>query len=426
VHVLYLHQYFATRAGVTGTRSYEFSKYLLSRGHKVTMITSGRRNVPEMTVPTGHDSIEVDIDGIRVVPIAAGYNNPLEGTGMSGLQRMGEFSAFARLATKVGRTLPRPDIVFATHTPLTIGLPGMKLARHFGVPFIFEVRDVWPDALINIGALTNPIAIWWMRRLAKRIYAASDHIVALSPGMKEGVVRAGVAPEKVTVIPNGCDLTLFRPDVDGTAARERLGLGDRFAALYFGAMGRANGLDYVLDAARILKDRGKTNIAIVLHGDGGERTRLKDRVAVEKLDNVVFSDIVPDKAAVAEIVAAANVCMTIYAKTTLETGWSPNKMFDALAAGRPVLINVPGWLRETIEGNGCGRFVDPERPDALAQVIAELTEDAAAVATMGQAARCLAENEFDRRDLASALSRILEDATEPRRGTKAPYFSQTT
>ena len=145
MHVLYLHQYFATRAGVTGTRSYEFSKYLLSRGHKVTMITSGRRNVPEMTVAPGRDSIEVDVEGIHVVPIAAAYNNPLEGTGMSGIQRMGEFSAFARLATKVGRRLPRPDIVFATHTPLTIGLPGMKLARHFGVPFVFEVRDVWPD-----------------------------------------------------------------------------------------------------------------------------------------------------------------------------------------------------------------------------------------------------------------------------------------
>lgn len=415
MHVLYLHQYFATRAGVTGTRSYEFSKYLLSRGHQVTMITSGRRNVPEMTVPPGRDSIEVDVEGIHVVPIAAAYNNPLEGTGMSGLQRMGQFSAFARLATKVGRKLPRPDIVFATHTPLTIGLPGMKLARHFGVPFVFEVRDVWPDALINIGALTNPIAIWWMRRLAKRIYAAADHIVALSPGMMEGVVSAGVEPEKVTVIPNGCDLQLFRPDVDGAAARRRLGLGQRFTALYFGAMGRANGLDYVLDAAHILKGRGQTNIAIVLHGDGGERARLKERVAAEKLDSVVFSDIVPDKAAVAEIVAAAEVCMTIYAKTTFETGWSPNKMFDALAAGRPVLINVPGWLRDTIEGNGCGRFVDPQRPESLANEITGLANDASARAEMGRQARALAEREFARDILAARLEQIFLASIAARR-----------
>lgn len=411
MHVLYLHQYFATRAGVTGTRSYEFSKYLLAHGHRVTMITSGRRNVSEMTVPPGRESIEVDVEGIHVVPIAAAYNNPLEGTGMSGIQRMGQFSAFASLATKVGRRLPRPDIVFATHTPLTIGLPGMKLARYFGVPFVFEVRDVWPDALVNIGALTNPIAIWWMRRLARRIYTAADHIVALSPGMREGVVGAGVAPEKVTVIPNGCDLQLFRPDVDGSAARERLGLGDRFTALYFGAMGRANGLDYCIDAARILKDRGQSHIVIVLHGDGGERLRLKQRASDERLDNVVFSDIVPDKAAVAEIVAAADVCMTIYAKTTLETGWSPNKMFDALAAGRPVLINVPGWLRETIEGNRAGRFVDPQRPESLADTLQDLSRDLPACKQMSLTARALAAQEFDRENLAQRLLGIFESLT---------------
>ena len=180
-------------------------------------------------------------------------------------------------------------------------------------------------------------------------------------------------------------------------------------------MGRANGLDYVLDAARILKESGKTNIAIVLHGDGGERTRLKERVAVESLDNVTFSDIVPDKAAVAEIVAAVEVCMTIYAKTTLETGWSPNKMFDALAGGRPVLINVPGWLRETIEGNGCGRFVDPQRPESLANEIAGLANDASALAEMGRKARALAEREFARDILAARLEQIFLASIAARR-----------
>jgi glycosyltransferase involved in cell wall biosynthesis len=313
----------------------------------------------------------------------------------------------------VGKSLPRPDVVFATHTPLTIGLPGMKLAHHFGVPFVFEVRDVWPDALVNIGALTNPLAIWWMRRLAKRIYRAANHIVALSPGMKEGIVRAGIPPEKVTVIPNGCDLELFRPDTDGRRVRERLGLGDRFVALYFGAMGRANGLDYVLDAASVLRDRGEHRIVIVLHGDGGDRTRLQARVSAERLENVVFSDVVPDKAAVAEIVAAADVCLTIYSSTTRETGWSPNKMFDALAAGRPVLINVPGWLRDTIEGNRCGRFVDPQRAESLADTLAALSHDRDSCAAMARRARELAEREFARDKLAARLEQVLLSIVVP-------------
>ena len=130
----------------------------------------------------------------------------------------------------------------------------MELSRYFGVPFVFEVRDLWPEALVNVGALNNPAAIWWLRRMARRIYREADHIVALSPGMKEGIVRTGIAAEKVTVIPNASDLDLFRPGLDGSASRERLGLGKRFAAIYFGAMGLANGLEYVIEAA---KDPGR-------------------------------------------------------------------------------------------------------------------------------------------------------------------------
>lgn len=410
MHVLYLHQYFATRSGLTGTRSYEFSRHLISRGHRVTMITSGRRNTPEMTVPPDRDFIEVEVDGIHVVPINAAYNNPLEGTGMGGYRRMAGFMSFAKLAEKVGRQLQRPDAVFATHTPLTIGLPGMKLARHFGVPFVFEVRDLWPEALINIGALTNPFAIWWMRRLERRLYGAADHIVALSPGMKAGIVRMGTPPEKVTVIPNGCDLELFRPEIDGRCERDRLGLGDRFAAIYFGAMGRANGLGYVLDAASVLQTRGDNQIVIVLHGDGGEKTQLVDRARSEGLKNVVFSGLVPDKTQVARIVAASDVCMTIYSSTLRETGWSPNKMFDAMAAGRPILINVPGWLRETVEGNGCGLFVDPQRPEALADRLSELAADRKRCIEMGRKSRELAEREFSREILANRLLRVLQAA----------------
>lgn len=410
MHVLYLHQYFATRSGFTGTRSYEFSQYLISRGHRVTMMTSGRHNVPELTVGPGQDVVEREVNGIQVVAIDAAYNDPLKGTGMGGAKRMMEFLSFARLAAKVGRRLPRPDVVFATHTPLTIGLAGMKLGRHFDVPFVFEVRDLWPAALINVGALRNPLAIWWLRRMERRIYGAAKHIVALSPGMKQGVVDAGVSPERVTVITNGCDLDLFHPDVDGSAERRRLGLGDRFAAVYFGAMGLANGLHYAVEAARILRDRGDTHIVIVLHGQGGKRAELQAMVRDLKLDNVLFSDPLPDKAGVARIVAGCDACMTIYAATDKEQTWSPNKMFDALAAGKPVLINVPGWLSETITGNDCGLSVDPARPEALADALQQLAADPEACARMSRNARALAEREFARDILADRLERVLLNA----------------
>lgn len=401
-----MHQYFSTRSGYTGTRSYEFAKYFVRRGHQVTMMTSGRLNVPELTVPEGKEYVEVDVEGIRVVPIAAAYANPLKGTEMPGYRRMLHFLRFARVAARVGRRLAKPDLVFATHTPLTIGLAGMELGRHFDVPFVFEVRDLWPQALVNCGALRNRLAIWWLRRMERKIYYAADHIIALSPGMKAGILSTGIPDECVTVITNASDLDLFRPDLDPEPGRERLGLGDRFAAIYFGAMGLANGLDYVVEAARVLAERGNDRIALVLHGDGGARGKLVRMVRDYGLSNVIFSDPVPDKAAVAQIVAGCSVCLTIY-RAAKEHTWSPNKMFDALAAGRPVLTNVPGWLGDTIEQNACGRYVDGERPEVLADALEELAANPRLCQEMGHNARSLAEREFAREKLADRLEGVL-------------------
>lgn len=412
MHILYLHQYFMTRAGVTGTRSYEFSRHLIGRGHAVTMVTSGRRSPMGYHCPPDRDFARFDVEGIDLVAINAAYNDSDFGTALGGTQRMLAFLHFARLAYRLRHALPRPDVVFATSTPLTIGLAGMKLARHFGVPFVFEVRDLWPDALINFGALRNPLVIWWLRRMEQRIYRAADQIVALSPGMKAHIVRCGVPDARVTMIPNSSDLDLFRPDLDGSAERARLGLGDRFAAIYFGAMGRANGLEYVVEAAQELRRRNRNDIVLVLHGSGGRREALQQMVREARLDNVIFSDKVNDKTQVARIVAGCNAGMTIYAGTDKEQTWSPNKMFDALAAGRPVLINVPGWLGETVEKNRAGRMVDPHRPAALADALCELADNPSLASELGRNARALAESQFSRARLADELERVLLAAVQ--------------
>ena len=413
MHILYLHQYFATRNGSTGTRSYEFARHLVGKGHRVTMITSGLAN-REFPVPDGDKYAEFETEGIHVAAIAAAYNDPHVGTGLSGWRRMLKFYQFARLASRVGKKLPKPDIVFATHTPLTIGLAGLNLSRHFDVPFVFEVRDLWPDALVNVGALKNPLAIGWLKRMAKKIYDGADHIIALSPGMKEGIFRTGMPAEKVTMIPNACDLDLFRPDLDGLAARQRLGLNGEFTAIYFGAMGMANGLEYAIEAARILAERGKDHIALVLLGGGGKKAELENLAREYQLKNVVFRDPVYGKAEVARIVAGCQACMTIF-RATNENTWSPNKLFDSLAAGKPVLINVPGWLGETIENNHCGRCLDPGRPEELADALEQLAASPELCRRMGENARALAEREFARGKLANRLESVLLDALKSTR-----------
>ncbi len=386
------------------------------------MITSGLDN-DEFPVPQGRKYAEYQVEGISLVAIAAGYNKPQVGTGMGGWRRMLKFYQFARLAERVGKQLPKPDVVFATHTPLPIGLAGAALGRYFNVPFVFEVRDLWPDALINLGGLKNPLVIWYLRRMAKKIYSRANHIVALSPGMKDGIVRAGVSAEQVTVIPNASDLDLFQPNLDGSIWRSRFGLGDRFTAVYFGAMGLANGLEYVIEAARILAQRKKDNIALVLVGDGGKRYELEKLVQEYKLTNVIFNTSMP-KAELAGLVGECDACMVIFRaakepgrrpgrdQTHLRWAWSPNKMFDALAAGKAVLINVPGWLGETIESNNCGRCIDPHRPQALADALEELAAKPELCREMGKNARSLAEREFERSKLADRLEKVLMQVTE--------------
>lgn len=408
MRILYIHQYFITPAQQGGTRSYEFARYLVSRGHQVTMLTSGLSN-PEFPVAEGELYTRHAHEGIDIVAIRAGYNDARAGTGYTGMQRMRHFLHFARTATYVGKQLSRPDLVFATHTPLTVGLSGRALKRHFRVPFVFEVRDLWPEALVNIGALGNPLVIAYLRWMARRIYRAADHIIALSPGMKAGICRQHVPEAKVTVIPNSSDLHLFRPDVDGTEPRQRMQLGDRFTAIYFGAMGQANGLDYILDAAALLKRQGQDQIALVLHGDGGDRRRLMERAEAESLDNVIFSGMSP-KSEMPAVVAACDACMTIF-RATREVTWSPNKLFDALAAGRPVVVNVGQWLSQLVESNGCGRHVAADRPEQLAEVLTQWSSDRASCEQMGRNARALAEREFDRQKLAGRLEQVFEQVT---------------
>ena len=211
------------------------------------------------------------------------------------------------------------------------------------------------------------------------------------------------------MIPNSSDLDLFRPDLDGTDWRKRLGLKDRFAAVYFGAMGLANGLDYVVEAARILAERHSNNIVIVLHGDGGKRPQLEQMVRDYVLENVVFSDLVPDKKEVARLVAACDVSLTIYAAAKEQT-WSPNKMFDGLAVGKPVLINVPGWLGGMVEENKCGRLLDPHKPETLADTLQELAAKPQLCQEMGAKARDLAKREFARDKLADRFEAVLLEA----------------
>ncbi len=413
MRILYLHQFFVTREGTGGTRSYEFARRLVESGHEVTMVTAadgaGSRRVAGQATGSAARAARSVVDGIEVIEVTGGHRDYVRATATGYGQRIAGFGRFAAAATTAAVRATKPDVVFATSPPLTMAFPGIAAARRHRVPLVFEVRDLWPEAPIQMGALESPAARRVARALERRAYRAAKRVVALSPGMVDGVVAAGIPRADVVLIPNAADLDVFSPDTDPGGLRAESGLGDRFVAAYFGTMGEANDLGQVIEAAVLLRDRGVDDVVFALQGDGKRRAEIEAAVRDRGLGNVVLLP-AGDKRAAARLAAASDACMTIFKAVPILATNSPNKLFDTFAAGRPAIVNTDGWQRELVESNDAGLFARPGDPADLAARVLELRDDRDRARRMGANGRVLAEREFDRDKLAARLRAVLEEA----------------
>jgi len=401
VHVLYLHQHFSTPDGSTGTRSYEFARRLIERGHSVTMVC-GQFAVAKTGLsgePVGGLRKGV-VDGINVIEICLPYSNH------DGLMRRAmTFIKFALRSTWLAWRTPY-DVVFATSTPLTAGIPGilMRIFKPFR-PFVFEVRDLWPELPREMGVVTNPIILFGMSCLEWLSYNSAKACIGLSPGICEGIRRRCSKLKSVTLIPNGCDLDLF----ESVANRQQpVSTDGPFTAVFTGAHGRANGLHAVLDAAAVLTKRGDTRVRIVFVGDGSEKPALMQRAFDDELTNCEFVDLMPKRELVDYLKTADVGLMVLDNIPAFYRGTSPNKFFDYIAAGLPILNNYPGWLAELIEKHDCGSAVAPSDADAFADALMRMSESPERLTEQGKNARNLAESDFNRSELADQFVDILE------------------
>jgi glycosyltransferase involved in cell wall biosynthesis len=381
MRILYLHQFFVTRAGVGSTRSYEFARRFVAGGHEVRIVTAAG------AAPPGTSSVE----GIDVVAVRGAYSDYVRATALSYPRRMLTFAGFALSATAAGLRGPRPDVVYATSPPLTMALPALAVAAARRVPLVWEVRDLWPEAPIQMGALRNPLLRRAARALERFVYRRAARLIALSPGIRDGMVEAGAPPERVAVVPNASDLDLFRPGPPP----------ERFRIGYFGTMGEANDLSPALEAARLLPD-----VEFLLVGDGKRRAELER----DAPPNVRFTGPASGKEEVAELAAGSSACLTLFKDVPVLATNSPNKLFDTFAAGRPAIVNMDGWMRELVERNDAGLYVRAGDARDLADKVAWLREHPAEAERMGRNARALAEREFDRDELAARALAVLEEA----------------
>ena len=372
-----------------GTRSYEMARRLVAMGHEVHMITSCRDNFATS------DWVVTNEDGINVHWFPVSYSNKF-----SDLQRVLAFLKFIILAALRCRTMTA-DLVFATSTPLTISIPGYLISKRLSIPMVFEVRDLWPKLPIAIGSLRNPLLRWLAFKLERFAYVNSKHIIALSDGMKDGVVASGYNPEKVHVIPNSCDLDFFSVTDNDEASyrfRSENNIPDNAKLIvYCGAFGRINGVDYLVDLASSLSD--VPDIYFLAIGDGAEFENVAKLAEFHGVLNKNFR-LLPgvSKAEMPHILAAADVAISLFIPLKEMEANSANKFFDALAAGLPVLLNYGGWQSKLLSDNEAGLQLDRDIKVAAYQ-LRQLLSDSRKIRKWGLNARNLGESQFSRDDL---------------------------
>ena len=308
------------------------------------------------------------------------------------------------------------DLIFATTTPLTVGIPGIAARWLRGVPFVFEVRDLWPELPRAMGVIRNPFVLASLSALEWLSYHSADACIGLAPGICEGIAQRGVEASRIFSVPNSCDLELFYPPPQGEPKKPQLieGLAKSlapgsFVAAFTGAHGFANGLDAVLDVAAELQRHARHDIQLLFIGDGICKPSLRQRVAREGLDNCHFLPPIP-KPQLAKILRQSVQVglMVLEDVPAFYRGTSPNKFFDYLSSGLPVVNNYPGWLAELIREHQLGIPISPRDPEAFAEALIRLADQPALVASMGANARTLAESNFSRSLLANQWCQVLE------------------
>ena len=408
MHILYFHQHFTTPKGSTGIRSYTMARSLIARGHKVTMVCGSF--IGSKTGLSGEfirGKRRGYVDGIDVIELDLRYGNI-----DSFLKRTSTMLRYVIRSLAIA-LIEKHDLVFATSTPLTAGIPGLFSRIIRNKPFVFEVRDLWPELPKKMGVISNPIILGLMSLLEWVSYRFAGHVIALSPGIVEGVRKRGVHDKKITLVPNGCDLEMFSKQQAGWRPPE---VGDQdFLALFSGTHGVANGLDKVMDAAEELKNRRRNDIKIILIGQGKTKEELIQRSRKLRLDNVIFLDPV-EKEKLAGLMSESDIGLQVLANVpAFYYGTSPNKFFDYISAGLPVLNNYPGWLAELILEHDCGFVVQADDPCAFADSLELAAADKVSLKAKGVNARNLASRHFDRKSLASAWIDVLEDEFKRKR-----------
>lgn len=401
--ILLIHQAFASHKEAGGTRHFELARHMVQKGHEFTIIASNVSYLSGRCLFNNKKLIDVQkIDGIKI----------LRAYTCSGLHR-GYFprvisfmcfmitSIIAALKIKMKEDV---DLVIGTTPPLFQAGSAWLASKIFKCPFLLEIRDLWPEFAIDMGVLKNPLLITVSRWFENFLYTHATHLMVNSPAYRDYLIGKRVPESSITLIPNGADTKMFAPDVSGEQIRERFGLKGRFIVTYAGALGAANDIDTILRTANHLKC--EPDIQFLLIGDGKERLRLEAVAKEWNIHNVTFAGFYP-KTDMAGILAASDTCLATLRDIPAFRTTYPNKVFDYMAAGRPIILGIDGVIRKVIEEARAGIFVPPGDDFAMAEAVYELYKNPERSVSMGMAGRSYVRKYFDRKKQAGEFLRLL-------------------
>lgn len=415
MRILYVSQYFPPEMGAPSARVHELSREWVKLGHQVFVLTAFAHH------PTGRKSAgdrwritrREQVDGIDVL------RSYIWATANKGIaKRMGSYASFMASASILGAVrVRRPDIVIATSPQLLCALAGYVLALRFRAPFVFEVRDLWPESILAVEAMNDNVVVRGLKRLARFLYTHASHIVTVGEGYKEEIhQRYGISHERMAVIPNGVDTELFVPGHTHNEVRKQYGWGDRFVILYLGTHGMAHALHTVLEAALGLSEHPE--ILFVFVGEGAEKDNLKRWARENKLHNVQFIDQQPKHRAPL-FYAACDLGLVTLRNTRLFQSVLPSKIFELMGMARPILLTVDGEARRLVEEAQAGWYVPPENAHALREAILHATAHRHLLHLMGTRGRHFVIESYDRSVLAGRYLDLLADIVADANGAAA-------
>jgi glycosyltransferase involved in cell wall biosynthesis len=404
MRVLFLTHYFHPEGNAPGTRVYELCRRWVAMGHDVTVIT-GVPNVPNGVAYEGYENKcfqRERVDGIETIRVWT-YLAANKGT----TRRVLNYLSLMFTATVAALFVRKPDLVIATSPQFFCGWAGVWVSRLRRIPFILEVRDLWPESIVAVGAMRAGRWLRLLEWLEKRMYAAATRIVTVGEGYRDQLADRGVATEHIDIVPNGVDRGLFADRGGGPVLRDKFDLGDAFVCSYIGTIGMGSGLEVVLRAARLLRDEGRDDIVFMLVGDGAVREALERTVRQEGLKRIVFTGR-QDKRVVPDFLSMTDACLVHLVRRDLFRTVLPSKIFEAAAMKKPIILGVEGSAAQIVGEANAGICIEPENEGELVEAVTRLAQDRDLAGRMGQAGFESIATVYDYDRLAEKYAEIIE------------------